>query len=542
MDEHGASEPVQPAHPGEAFQPAEPGGAFQPVGEVLDSAAPPSWSSWSVLPEGDGDGPPARRRTPLVAGVAAIAVLVAAGGAYGWSALSGGGPQPAQVLPSSTVAFAEVDLDPSAGQKIALYQLLQKFPESSGLRSSDQSFGDWLVRSLSEGSGSGSAASSPSGLDFAKDVKPWLGQRFAVAAVPSGKTVEGVVVVAETDEKAAAAAMDKLRSHGSSQLGYAFMDSYLVVTPDSAKGAAAVVADARKAPLAADGQFTADIAALGSDQVVTGWVDATKAGRLLKANLGAMPRADAAGVDSLFGQSWKGRYVLGVHATSDSVELRMRSFGGDPQPAAPAARLDHVAPGSFAVLSVSAPGRRIAAAWNQMGSAPQYADILDQARRVGLTLPGDLEKLLGDNLTLSVSGDLSGQPSLLAAASSKDPAAAKAVLDKLLALAGPSATPAVAQGVDGDTLYVASSGRVIDGARAGGAARALTSTDLFRRAVADPGHAQFVLYVDLSTVWSTIKSSGAAPPSPDVEHLAAVGMSGSASGTGTDFYVRILVH
>jgi Protein of unknown function (DUF3352) len=530
VDEHGVGEPVPPA---------DQGTAFQPVGEVLDSATA---QSWSVLPAGDVDvdgiRPSGRRRqTPLVAGVAVLAVLAAAGGAYAWSALSGGGPQPASVLPASTVAVAEVDLNPSAGQKIALYQLLRKFPESSGLRSTDQSFGDWLVRSLSQGSAAGL---NGSGLDFAKDVKPWLGQRFAVAAVPSGKTVEAVVVVAETDEKAAAAAMGKLRGHGATQLGYAFMDGYLVVTPGSASGAAAVVAGAQKAPLSADTQFSADVASLGSDEVVTGWVDATKAGRLLKDSLGAVPGVDAAGVGSLIGPTWKGRYVLGVHATSDSVEMRMRSFGGDPQPAEPAARLDHVAPGAFAVVSVSSPGQHLATAWKQLTAAPQYAGMLDQARQLGLTLPGDLETLLGDNLTVSVGGDPSAQPSLLAAASSKDPAAAKAVLDRLLAMAARGVTASVAQGIDGDTLYVASSDPVLAGGQTTAAARALTSTDLFRRAVADPAHAQFVLYVDLTTVWSTMKSSGAAPPSPEVEHLAAVGMSGSASGTGTDYTLRVV--
>src|SRR5207248_8370672 len=140
-------------------------------------------------------------------------------GAYAaWSRLNGNGPQPAEVLPASTVAFAEVDLDPSVGQKLALYKLLQKFPSSSGLRPSDKDFGDWLVRRLSEGS-SGADGST---LDFAKDVRPWLGKRFAVAAVPApagtgagGSAVDGVVVVQETDEKAAGAAMDKLRKSGS---------------------------------------------------------------------------------------------------------------------------------------------------------------------------------------------------------------------------------------------------------------------------------------------------------------------------------------
>ena len=337
MDEHVTGEPFggpeQVPQPGtSAYGTPQPMDLPQPVSppppwapEVLDSGAA---ATWSVLPAGSGTdgGAPAGRRggRALVAGIAAAAVLVTAGGAYAaWSRLNGNGPQPATVLPAATVAFAEVDLDPSAGQKLALLNLLHKFPVSSGLRSSDQDFGDWLVRRLAE------AGSTSDALDFGKDVEPWLGKRFAVAAVPApvgagagGSAVDGVLVVQETDEKAAAAAMDKLRAHGSEHLGYAFADGYLVVTPDSADGAARVVAAAQKAPLSADGRFTADVDSLGSDQVVTAWVDAARTGQLVKDSMGPLAGAGTRQLDALLGSSWKGRWVLGIHAADESVEMR----------------------------------------------------------------------------------------------------------------------------------------------------------------------------------------------------------------------------
>ena len=70
-------------------------------------------------------------RTGVIAGVTAAVIGGAAFG--GWQLqqfLSGGGPQPEDVLPASTVAFASIDLDPGAGQKLAAYQLLKKFPDA----------------------------------------------------------------------------------------------------------------------------------------------------------------------------------------------------------------------------------------------------------------------------------------------------------------------------------------------------------------------------------------------------------------------------
>ncbi len=545
MDEHGADE-----HGAGTNIPGQPVGGPQPAPwapEVLDSVTAPTWS---VLPDGQFPGGPApagrRRGRAVVAGITAVAVLLTAGAAYAaWSRLNGGGPQPAEVLPATTVAFAEVDLDPSAGQKLALLDLLRKFPDSSGLLPSDKDFGDWLVRRLSETGSAGDA------LDFGKDVEPWLGQRFALAAVPAqngagvaGSPVDGVVVVQETDEKAAAAAMDKLRSRGSEHLGYAFMNGYLVVTPDSDRAAARVVAAAQTAPLATDGRFSADVASLGSDQVVTAWVDATRAGGLLAEQMGAIPGVDAGQLDAVLGSSWKGRWVLGIHAADRSVEMRMRTFGGPASAVQPEpVRIEHVVADPIAVLAVSGAGASLADRWKQLSTMPGYQQLDEQATAAGLELPDDLVKLFGDQLTLSVGGDLTQRPSFLAAARSQDPQAGKDVLDKLFSLAGPGGAAGLdmTAKADGDTLYVGSSDSVVAGARGSGAAAKVTDSELFQEAVADPEHAQAILYVNLAMVWSALKASGASVGSPELQNLKAIGLSATTSGGDSDVTVRVVV-
>src|SRR3954453_19075908 len=60
-----------------------------------------------------------------------LAVVIAGGGAVvTYRTLSGGGPQPEKYAPASTFAFAKVDLDPAAGEKVAAYRFARKFPGS----------------------------------------------------------------------------------------------------------------------------------------------------------------------------------------------------------------------------------------------------------------------------------------------------------------------------------------------------------------------------------------------------------------------------
>ncbi len=529
MDEQG----TQPDQPDQPDQPAY-GAAFAPLPAVEVLASDDEGQG--LL--GAGAAPGHKRR--WVAGVAAAAVLVASGGAYvAYGALSGGGARPTDVLPAKTLGVLQVDLDPSAGQKLELYRLLRKFPHTAGLQDTDKDFGGWLVRRLSE-SGSGE------GLDFATDVQPWLGKRFAIAVVPggggasasgsggSGSPVQPLVVLQETDEKAAAAALDKLKET-SPDLGYAFMNGFVVVSPESKTVAAESVAAAAKASLTADPHFSADVDAIGSDQVVTGWVDAGRASDLLKQTLDN--QGGGLGLPGLVGNAWKGRWVLGLHAADGAVELRMRSFDGSKQPAAPTVTgLDKVLPDAFAVMAVGGAGQRIASAWKQAESSPQYADLMDQAHTLGLDLPGDLATLLGDDLVVSVGGDPTGQPTFLAASTSKNPEKARSVLTKLLTSGGTDRGFDPAIEVRGSTLYVGSSQAAVDSAGHG----KLQSSELFRRAVANPSGAQVLVFVDLTKVWATMEQSGSTPADKEATQVAAVGFSASDDNGSTDLTVRVV--
>ena len=112
--------------------------------------------------------------------MAALAVV----GVGAWAAVSflSTGAQPDEALPSTTLGYVSIDLDPSGAQKIEALKTLNKFPafkDELGLDTDD----DIRQRLFEE-----FEKSAGCGLDYAKDVEPWLGDRMAVAAVDTGGT------------------------------------------------------------------------------------------------------------------------------------------------------------------------------------------------------------------------------------------------------------------------------------------------------------------------------------------------------------------
>ena len=95
--------------------------------EVLPSA--PVSGSWSTTPLSETG--PGRRfgwGRALAVGAAGLAAAgVIGGAAFAWGALSGGGDQPEQHLPASSLVLFKVDLDPGASQKISAIRFAHRF-------------------------------------------------------------------------------------------------------------------------------------------------------------------------------------------------------------------------------------------------------------------------------------------------------------------------------------------------------------------------------------------------------------------------------
>src|SRR4051794_13610551 len=147
-----------------------------------DSSTPPrpyDGGTFVIHPTGGGDvlaaGRPLRRGpgwlgNALLISLVLAVVIVSGGALVAYRTLSGGGPQPEKWAPASTFAFAKLDLDPSAGEKIAAYKFARKFPSdvTDKLNSADE-LKDRLIRSA--------LRNTEPRIDYDKDVKPWLGDR-----------------------------------------------------------------------------------------------------------------------------------------------------------------------------------------------------------------------------------------------------------------------------------------------------------------------------------------------------------------------------
>lgn len=192
-------------------------------------------------------------RLGWVLGGAAGIVGVAAVGGAAWAAYSflAVGPQPAEALPSSTLAYASLDLDPDGAQKMAALRTLRQFPsfrDKVGVES-DGDLREWVV---------GELLAEGCEVDFDADVAPWLGDRFAVAVVDgdgdAGPTPSLVLQV--TDADAATAGLEELSAcaQGTEASGWAVDGDWAVVT-SSEEAALDVIARAAESSLADDDTF-----------------------------------------------------------------------------------------------------------------------------------------------------------------------------------------------------------------------------------------------------------------------------------------------
>lgn len=371
-----------------------------------------------------------RRRVALVALAAVAVVLVGGGGAYAWARLSGGGRQPESALPSATVAVLKVDLDPSAGQKLAAYRLLRRVPQPTG--GSGGGNADRAADARRDALGEILDEVSPEladDVDFDADIRPWLGARLALAAVGTGAgaDLQPVLSVAYRDEELMRSSLERLKGSSPAAFGYRYRDGYVVLTKDQAS-ADRVFADAGRGNLADSGRYRGDLDALEGEQVATAWVD-------IDAAWAQIPAADRAEARRSLGGQLGGRYAAGVHLTQDAVRVAGRGFdlrlpaAYERVGAAPSgALLGSLPADGLAAGAVSGLGEVVRQAWDGSG-ADTRREVVDTARRYGVTVPDDVTAALGsaDALWVGAAGDSGG------ARIAADGPGTRAAVDKLLA-------------------------------------------------------------------------------------------------------------
>lgn len=452
------------------------------------------------------------RRGTVIAGVAVAVVALLGGSAYAaYSYLDGGGRQPEDVLPASTVAVVSVDLDPSAGQKIAAIRSIRKFPalkKSLGLEADDD-LREFVFDKVAE---SGDCR----GMDFDRDVKPWLGKRAAIAAVDLGEKdpAPALMLQISDQDRARDGFSDLVKCTDPEDFAFAVGDDYLVAS-DSATHAKAILDRGQDAPLADDSAY----------QHWTG--EAGDAGVL---NFYVAPRA-AGYLGNVLDDVGPNLLGLGIASGADPLDSAkaaldgFKGLGGTVRFADAGMELSVAGGGISQLRSLATVGAQLGdlpadtSAALGFGVDPDFAQrVLDQAvnsedpltdieRDTGLDLPADLQTLLGRAVTLSLGGD--APASLDDADSIEDVPAGlvihgdadriKAVIAKVEDHLGMhlSDVPLVVDG-SGDKLAIATSADYAAQLLAPGR---LAAQDDFRNAVPEAERASGIFYLDFDSAW-----------------------------------------
>ncbi|MGH8869796.1 MAG: DUF3352 domain-containing protein [Actinomycetes bacterium] len=525
-------------HPGPPAPPPSGGGAPPPGSEPGPEPGPPSGSEpGAELLDGGASGgrPLAAWVVPTVVAVVLVALV---GGAFAvGSALRSGGSQPENVLPGDAVAFAKLDLDPSAGQKLAALRFMRQFPTLE-----DQVKGDDLRRSLYEALSEGEG--DLEGVDYETDVEPWLGQRVGIAALPpakgGGDEPVGVVALQVTDEDAAREGIRTIaEASGESPPGVATLDGYALVA-ENQKTADDAASQAEGSSLAESGQFTDDMEAIGEPGVSTGWFDLDGLARLAGGSGEQSASAMLGGAAPV-----SGRLAYAVRFDGDDLEAvakargvkGVKDVGGDGDTG-----LARLPESTVAAMGVANGGELVRQGWDQAyadaqgtPAGQQLQLLIAQAESFGFALPDDLATLFGSSFTLALDeGGLNGAVPRVGARVTTDTTEALALLDKLEQLAGPMLGQVLVRRPTEDGIVVTSDPSY---AAQLGSDGALGQTDGFQAALPEVDGADFAVWVDLDRLASALGSeAGDAETRESMEAVDGIGATGAIEDTGDVTY------
>lgn len=375
----------------------------------------------------------------LAAVVGLLTAAVVGGVAYGVSVLSGGGSQPEDALPADAFLFVKVDLDPSAGQKLAARDFFREIPEAERVFGGDGDLRQALFTAIQDEKGSPLA-----GIDYAADVKPWLGKRVGMAMLPgAGEEPEAVVALQVSDDNAARAGIEKIldasSDDDSDRPGVEVRDGWALVADRE------LVSDyadrAAERSLAESSDFAGDLAALGEDGVATAWVDMGEVADLMKGAAQATGVAGTTGFEQLAG----GRQTYALRFADGDLEIAGR-VADDPTLRRPSTDssttlMQQLPADTLAALSVAGGNDLIIGQWERMTQAleetggPEAVEdaVRDTEQSLGLRMPDDAATLLGDEAVLAVETlEVNGSPDIgVGFRSRTDPGAGARVAEAL---------------------------------------------------------------------------------------------------------------
>lgn len=370
------------------------------------------------MPPGAMEEPPGpgRSHAGKIVAIGAALALVVGGGAFAFVQadplnLFTPGPQAAEAIPDTALGYFGVDLDPSATQKVEALRFLRHFPDFediSGIKDEQSDVREAIFDEAIQG--------SDCDLTFDDDIDPWLGYKFGFAVMPSsdGGTEPEVLVAAEIkDEDEAVDGLDALTKCDAAAPegpGYAFSGDYVLLaeTQELADGYADAVGDRA---LADDGDFKADMDELGDVGVATAWADVEGIVNEFPDEAGAdeLPVTGVPDLDMI--TSTYQRVAATFRFESDHVELVTKVFGDTSEVDHGDNEVTGLPDSTVFAISEAGGGSRLAAAWDDLKQAMESGGTdVDQElsqfeEETGLSIPADIETLLGDNLMVSLDAE-----------------------------------------------------------------------------------------------------------------------------------------
>jgi hypothetical protein len=481
------------------------------------------------------DLPPARRvgkgKLLVIGGSVVAGAAIGVGAAVAAGALGGGGAQPDSFVPANAAAYASVDLDPSLGQKVDALRFLRKFPSARSSLGSTDDIRQWFFDQATKDD------PDLSKLNYDRDVKPWIGDRFAVAALPSAKGGEpnAVVVLQVSDEGKAKAGLAKLMSKPDD--GVCSVSSGYAVCAENRTILNAVRAEAAKHSLADNSTYRSDVSSVGKRGIALAWGDLGKLSSMVPGAATSPFGGMAGGV----GGVTSGRFVASIRFTGDDVELVGTTRGGSAsvKPGPGGTGVEKLPVGTVAAIGGSLDPHAIDQAYAKFRSSASATGGFDlagtmeeQLGSLGIHLPKDLDALFGTKFQIAFGGfGPDGTPQV--GLHSNAPAGpAGRVLDTLSGQLSQYGAPfALRHVAAGDGYAVALDERYAKQLASGGR---LGDQAAFKRAVPDAASAQTVGYVDFGNLQKAMRAFGSSDSTDaDLKALLAAGFSVTTGSDGT---------
>lgn len=498
----------------------------------------------------DSSGSTSQSSAPwLLIAVAAVAAVVIGGGAYAVAAvMGGGGDRPDTAMPASTAFYAEVDIDPSVGQKVAALQFFDGMDTAELEEMREGQGREALFDLIAE------EPDSPlADLDYEADVEPWLGDRLGVGAI-AGATEDdfkAVVAVQVKDEVAAESFVeDMLAQEGAEQKAdFFFRGDYMVLTETQHAEAVKMAMDA--GTLADDASYTADMDSLGQKGVLSVWVNLPAFQDLSDTyEEGVASSLRELGASGLMDSQaeLQGRMAGTLRFDEDAIEFFAQAIdtGGETIEGGDSSHLISALPDdTVAAFGLEHGDQYVDQVWTVLEEAfpEEAAQARQEAAAEGFELPGDVATMVGDSLVVAAGAEIvnletTGSEEVpVGYQASTDADAAVALVEKLIASSGEDL--GLPYGGQDGVFTVAGSESYFDALVAGGD---LGSTRDFEVAVPDADDADLAAYVSLNQLESLYLSELEEGQERDmVETMAAIGMRASADDDGGGSFTLRLV-